>query len=549
MSVERFPAALAASVAAEGVSDVFGLMGAGTIELTRHLVSDHGVRYYSTRHEAAAVGAADGYARTGAGTGVAIVSSGPGVTNALTALTTAKRGASPLVLIAPDSDSAPPMRFPFAGGTQTLDETLILTALDVDVVRCDPRSVYGDVGTAFARARGRQAPVVLLYPLEANGADVAGSPSVATDVDRAEAEPRQAELEAAARVLSKAERPLVVAGLGAARAGAGESIARLADRCGALLTTSLRGAGLFAGHPYNLGICGGFAPEPTAELIAQSDCVLAFGASLNRFTTRRGDLVKSARIIHCDVDASAFHRYERSDVSILGDAKVVADRLSELVDGGNGSTYRATADSAGLASSSLLHPFDDVSSPGQLDPRAVCRRIDGLLPEARVIVTDCGQSSEFPVEQMRVFDPQTLLWMFDFGAVGSGLGAAVGAAVAQPERTTVLFIGDGGLLMTLGDLDTVVRERIPLLVVCLNDRAFGAEVMHMQAIGAPVEPARFPTPDLAEIARSVGFEAVTVSDFEDLDRLAPQIANVDRPTFLNCLIYENPVDSPLRPHV
>jgi thiamine pyrophosphate-dependent acetolactate synthase large subunit-like protein len=437
------------------------------------------------------------------------------------------------------------MRFPFAGGTQSLDETLILTALDVDVVRCDPRSVYADVATAFARARERQAPVVLLYPLEANGADAAGSPLVATSVGPVGVEPRQAELEAAARVVSEAERPLVLAGLGAARAGAGQSLARLADRCGALLTTSLRGAGLFAGHSYNLGICGGFASDRTAELIAQSDCVLAFGASLNSFTTRRGDLVKSARIIHCDVDASAFHRYERPDVSILGSAKLVADRLNELVEARDGSPYRAAADAEGLASASLLHPFDDVSSPGQLDPRAVCRRIDALLPEARTIVTDCGQSSEFPVEQMRVFDPQTLLWMFDFGAVGSGLGAAV----ARPDRATVLFIGDGGLLMTLGDLDTVVRERIPLLVVCLNDRAFGAEVMHMQALGVPVELARFPTPDLGEVARSVGFEAATVNELEDFELLAEQIANLDRPTFLNCLIYENPVDSPLRPHV
>jgi len=549
VSVEHFPAALAAAVAAEDVKHVFGLMGAGTIELTRHLVSDHGVRYYSTRHEGVAIGAADGYARTGVGTGAAIVSSGPGVTNALTALTTAKRGASPLVLIAPDSDSASPLRFPFAGGTQTLDETLILTALDVDVVRCDPRSVCADVASAFARARDRQVPVVLLYPLEANGAYAVSRSVSVGGGRRAEVEPRRAEIEAAARILSEAECPLVLAGLGAARAAAGESLSRLADRCGALLATSLRGAGLFTGHPYNLGICGGFAPDRTAELIAQSDCVLAFGTSLNGFTTRRGELVKSARIIHCDADASAFHRYERPDVSILGNAKVVADRLNELVEARNGSRYRAAADAAGLASASLLHPFDDVSRPGQLDPRAVCRKIDALLPEARTIVTDCGQSSEFPVEQMRVFDPQTLLWMFDFGAVGSGLGAAMGAAVAQPDRATVLFIGDGGLLMTLGDLDTVVREGIPLLIVCLNDRAFGAEVMHMQAIGVPVEPARFPTPDLAEVAHSVGFEAATVNKLEDFDRLAPLIANVDRPTFLNCLIYENPVDSPLRPHI
>ena len=100
---------------------------------------------------------------------------------------------------------------------------------------------------------------MLLYPLEANGADATGTPVVAASVGRAELEPRQAELDAAARVLSESERPLVLAGLGAARVGAGQSLARLADPCGALLTSSLRGAGLFAGHPYNLGICGELA--------------------------------------------------------------------------------------------------------------------------------------------------------------------------------------------------------------------------------------------------------------------------------------------------
>ena len=549
MSLQSFPAALAAAIAAEEVEHVFGLMGAGTIQLTHHLVSDYGVTYHAVRHEAAAVGAADGYARTGAGVGVALVSSGPGFSNGLTALYTAKRGASPLVLLAPDSDLTPPDRHPFAGGAQKLDESLIATVLDALIVSCDPRTVFADVAAAFRAARERQTPVVLLYPFEANHVSAAASGTVGRAARPAAIEPRQTELEEAAQIISEADRPLVLAGLGAARAGAGESLIRLADRCGALLATSLRGAGLFAGHPYHLGICGGFATEPIADLIAESDCVLAVGASLNGFTTRRGELMAGKRIVHCDVDSSAFFRYERPAVALFGDAKVVADKLHDLVKARPDSAYRAAAAAAGLVSPSLLHPFEDVSEPGKLDPRAICQRIDELIPESRTVVADANSASEFPVEHVRILTPESLLWMFDFGALGSGLGAALGAAVARPERTTVLFTGDGGLFMTLGDLDTFVRGRLPILVVCLNDRAYGAEIAVMRAMKIDEHLARFETPDLAAIARTIGWEAGTITELDDFDQYASLIANLDRPLFLNCLITENPVHSPLRPHV
>jgi thiamine pyrophosphate-dependent acetolactate synthase large subunit-like protein len=549
VSLQSFPAALATAIAAEGVEHVFGLMGAGTIQLTHHLVADFSVKYHAVRHESAAVNAADGFARTGAGVGVALISSGPGFSNGLTALHTAKRGASPLVLIAPDSDLTPPLRHPFAGGAQKLDESSIAAMLDALIVRSDPRTVYADVAAAFGAARERQTPVVLLYPFEANSVSAVSGETASTAARRAIIEPRQTELEAAAAVFSEAERPLVLAGLGAARAGAEDALLRLADRSGALLATSLRGAGLFVGHPYNLGICGGFATEPIADLIAQSDCVLAVGASLNGFTTRRSDLMAGKRIVHCDVDPSAFYRYERPDVAVFGDAKRVAEALYDLVEPRAESAYRAAAEAAGLVSPSLLHPFEDVSQPGRLDPRAVCRRIDELLPEARTVVADCNSASEFPVEHVRILGPESLLWMFDFGALGSGLGAALGAALARPERRTVLFLGDGGLFMTLGDLDTFVRERLPVLVVCLNDRAYGAEISFMRSLQISEDIARFETPDLTEIARAIGWEAATISELGDFERYAQQIANLDRPLLLNCLITEDPVYSPLRPHV
>jgi thiamine pyrophosphate-dependent acetolactate synthase large subunit-like protein len=314
-----------------------------------------------------------------------------------------------------------------------------------------------------------------------------------------------------------------------------------------LLATSLRGVGLFKGHRYDAGVAGGFSPPPVADLLGQADCVVGFGASMNLFTMKLGLLFPDATIVQCDVNATALQAHSPADVTVCGDALEVAEALlDELGDVSPSREFRAMADEAGLGPASLRFDYPDTSQPGALDPRAVCRRLDALLPRDRTVVTDVGQFCQYPVESMTFDDPDSLLWMMDFGAVGAGLSAAIGAAIGRPDRTTVLFIGDGGFFMTMGELDLAIRDRVPLLLVCLNDRAYGSELYHMREMGVPLDGAFFETPELDAIARAMGADAQRITTLEQLDALPHSLSSLDGPLFLDCIITQDFLPSPLR---
>ena len=543
-------ALVATAIAREGVTDVFGLMGATTIRLTISLIDDHGIRYHATRHEATTVSAADGYARVSGRVGVAAVTHGPAVTNTLTALTTAKRGTSPVVLLAGDSFGAPASKSPFARLAQGIDQELLMAAIDVPSVRIRPQTVARDVALAFAMARETSGPVALFMPMEYEG--VSGHPGLFT-MPAPPPPPvcEAADLAAAAAMLAQSRKPLILAGRGAWLAGAAPALVQLAEQTGALLATTMRGMGLFNGHPWNLGLCGGFSENLIAELVREADCVLVAGASLNAFTSMRGALFARCKIIQCDTQPAAFHQNLVAHQTLTGDARAVAQALCKLLPAtATSQAYRERAREAGLNADSLLHAFEDISAEGALDPRAVCRRLDAVLPPDKTVVVDSGGFSGWPPRQMRFADPTSLMWMNDFGTVGSALGAAVGAAMAAPERVTVAFEGDGGLMMTLGELDLAVRSKARLLVVCMNDRAYGSELIHMQDWGMPLhDSARFETPDLAAVARSLGCEAERITRIEQLDDLGPRIAALQGPMLLDCLLTQELVVPPSRRHI
>jgi thiamine pyrophosphate-dependent acetolactate synthase large subunit-like protein len=140
--------------------------------------------------------------------------------------------------------------------------------------------------------------------------------------------------------------------------------------------------------------------------------------------------------------------------------------------------------------------------------------------------------------------------MNDFGTVGSGIGTAIGAALAAPERVTVVCEGDGGLMMTLGELDFAVRTKARIVVACMNDRAYGSELVHMRDWGMPLhDSARFETPDLAAVARSIGCESYTIRNLADIDAIAARLRDPQGPIFLDCLLTQEPMSAPSRKHI
>ncbi|MCZ2814206.1 thiamine pyrophosphate-binding protein [Modestobacter sp. VKM Ac-2979] len=531
---------LAATMAALGTTDLFTLMGAGNLRLVHHLATGHGVAVHHLRHENGAVGAADGWARVTGRVGWCTVTQGPGFTNTLTALLTADRAHSPVVLITSDSSGLSARQAPFAGGVQGLDPELLLDPLGLPVVRARAETAAADLVTAHRRAVEESRVVVFVVPVGIDLLPAGDPPAVAAPVRRPVPEPDAAALAAAVAAIASSRRPVVVAGRGAVESGAGPALRRLAALTGAHLTTTVRALGLFEGDPADLGILGGFSTPEAAAVVAEADCLVAVGTSLNFFHTRRSQFVTGRTVVHVDADAAAFTAFDEPTVAVRGDARAVAERLGAELAGRVGERARAVAPVPG--------GFADVSAPGRMDPRAVSVELDRLLPRPRRVYVDNGHFGGFPIMHMTHDRPGSLVWLPEFGAVGSALAASAAGALAEPDGQAVLFIGDCGFYLTMGDLELAVRERLPLVVVCMNDGAAGSELAHMKDWSVPPEQAVFGYADLAAAARGMGAQAALV---QEVAGLAPALRDWDPaagPMFLDCHISRD-VRSPLYDHV
>jgi thiamine pyrophosphate-dependent acetolactate synthase large subunit-like protein len=333
-------------------------------------------------------------------------------------------------------------------------------------------------------------------------------------------------------MLQEARRPVIVAGRGAVLSGARAQLERLGDRIGAVLTTSAVANGFFSGAPYDVGIAGGFSSPFAAELLAQADVVVAFGAGLNRWTTRHGALIGPATtVVQVDVSQAALGRHRAIHLGVVGDAAAVARAVVlELGAGADAEGFRTPRLEEHIAARRWRdEPYEDRAPTGRIDPRTFSRALEEVLPAERTVVVDSGHFTGWPSMFLSVPDASSWVFVNAFQAVGLGLGCAIGAAVARPDRVTVAAVGDGGLFLALQELDTAARTGVRLLIVVYDDAAYGAEVHHFAPLGHDVSTVRFPDTDIAAIARAAGVEAITVRS-TGRPRRRPQVARRDEGT-------------------
>jgi len=516
------------------VRATFGLMGDGNLRFMTHLAHELGMPYYAARHEGGAVAMADGYARVTGKVGVCSVTQGPGVTNTLTALTEARKAGSPLLVLAGDS----PMRF--LRHNQDVDQTAIFNSVGVTVERLrSPDTVVADVARAFNRALATQRPVAMQFPTDIQdlSCDTDTLQSV-TVLSPSPSRPPAEIIKLAVDLIAASKRPAIVAGRGAVRANARQALEQLGEQIGALLATTAQAKGLFSGNPFYVGSSGGFASALGERLLPEADLVLAFGASLNHWTTRNRELfAQSARIVQCDVERSAIGALTPVDLGLTGDAAAIAEALSnELSSRGVNVPGFRTPEIQREIVAFRLDDFQDQSNGRTIDPRRLMLKLDSLLPRERTVVLDSGHCMGWAAVYLSAPDAAGFIFSNDFQAVGLGLGTAFGAAIARPDRLTVLTPGDGGLMMSLGELETFVRYKIPLLVIVVNDAAYGAEVHLLQNVGLPSAGALFRDNDFAAIASAVGAQGMTVRDVTDLEHLRTWLNDRPGPMVVDCKV-------------
>jgi acetolactate synthase I/II/III large subunit len=530
--------AVADALAALGADTVFGVVGSGNFHVTNGLTA-RGARFVAARHEGGAASMADGWARLAGKPGLLSVHQGPGLTNALTGITEAAKSRTPLLVLAADVAGAA-VRSNFR-----IDVAAIAAAVGAVPERLHgAESAVADAVRAYRTAAHQRRTVLLAMPLDVQAAqcEPASLPPGPVTWPSAPAPEAAAALAAA---LAAASRPVFVAGRGARSASARRDLEKLGDACGALLATSAAAKGLFRGSPWDLDVSGGFASPVAAELIRGADLLIGWGCSLNMWTTRHGKLIgPGCQLVQVDDDPAAIGAHRPVELGILGDvaetARAVAAALHRAPPSSPpGPGYRSPRIEQRIAAAGRWRdvPYADESDGSRIDPRTLSIELDDLLPEDRTIAVDSGNFMGYPSMFLSVPDEQGFCFTQAYQSVGLGLGSAIGSALARPDRLTVAALGDGGALMGISELETVVRLGLPMVIVVYDDEAYGAEVHHFGPDGQPVDAVTFPPADIAQIGRGFGCDGVTVRGKEDLAQVSSWLDGPrDRPLVIDAKV-------------
>lgn len=502
---------------AQHIDSLFGVMGNGNAYFLDALEKQTTATFTAVRHEQGAVVAADAHFRASGRIAAATSTYGAGFTNTLTALAEAVQAHVPLVLVVGDEPTSGPRPW-------DVDQIALASAVGARTYTVGRADAAATTVIAIEHALTYRVPVVLAIPYDVAALEAGPVPDAPQPVVPAPLVPRgefgEGMLDRIATELQEAERPLLLAGRGAWLAGAGDALGALADATGALTASTALGRGVFPATQFDLGVTGGFGAEGAMNLVREADVVVVFGASLNQFTMRFGELfAPETKVFQVDVAPAATHAHVGGFVR--GDARVVAEALVErLADRAAGEAgWRETVD---VAAARAYEPGEELAPDGRLDPRSAARRIAELLPEDRVVVSDGGHFIGWANMYWPVASPDRMMMVGTaFQAIGQGWPSVVGAARARPESTVVLTSGDGGGLMAIADLESAVRAAGGRgCAVIWNDAAYGAEVNLYGLKGLAQGPMRIPEVDFAAFGAAVGAEGVVVRELADLDRLA-----------------------------
>ena len=504
-----------------GVTNIFGLHGAH-LETIFQSCRDHHIPITDTRHEVAAGHAAEGYARSTRGLGVAMVTAGPGFTNVITSLANAYLDRTPVLYITGSSGLGEAETNTLQSG---LDQVAVATPITkwahrITVTQNIPRLVAQAVRMATSAPTG---PVLLDIPIDVlmTQVDEEAVPIPERVVVDSRALPQAGAVDEAIQLLKGAARPVIMAGAGAYFSGAGEELRAFAEATGIPVFSDFPAHGLLpSNHPLYGGTYHKMADLSAAD--QRPDLVLALGVRFGLFTLGMSDLVVplAAKIIHVEVDAKEIGRLRQVAVGIVADPRETLHALNARAksekwpDRGkwqqtirNAKVERCKRAQADLnREGPPIHPFQAVSA------------IVDNMPENTIVIGDGAEAYHWMNEVIRQNVPGSYITHGFLGAVGMGLGLSLGAQVANPKRPVLCLVGDGAIGFTIAEFDTMVRHKLPIVAVVMNNHSWAAS-QHFQEIvsgkdrllGTELRDANY-----HEVASAFGCYAQRVTDIKDL---------------------------------
>jgi len=508
-----------------GVPVVFGLPGVHNLAAWKALAGS-GIRLVGVRHEQTAVYAADGYARATGSPGVAITTTGPGAANTLGACGEAWASGSPVVVIATDIPTTIRRPGVYRGSLhEATDQLAMFLPVTKDALRVGDASALGDavrwaLDTALAPP---SRPVYLEIPTDLLSAAAEG-PAAAPE-PRPLPFPSDDELARAAAIVSEASRPLIWAGGGALRSGAGDAVGALATRLAAPVITTHMARGLLgSGHPCAVG----FPPHlpEVGALWDDADAVLAIGSDLDGMMTQNWTMPRPRHLVTVNIDpADAGKNYE-PELMLTGDARAVVEALAPLV------PERGGVDELAQQLGSLRSVARAALAAGEPAAIEFVDSFDAAVPADAVVVADMCIPGYWLAAMHPVSAPRRLAYPMGWGTLGYGFPLAIGSALAE-RGPVVCVCGDGGFLYACGELATVAQERIPLTLVIVDDGGYGMLRFDQRHSGDPTFGVDLLTPDFAAMAASFGVKSDTVDGLGPVfsEALTRHVA-IDAPTVL-----------------
>jgi thiamine pyrophosphate-dependent acetolactate synthase large subunit-like protein len=351
---------------------------------------------------------------------------------------------------------------------------------------------------------------------------------------RARIVPAEAEVEHAVGVIASARRPIVLAGRGAVDEEARAAMLRLAARLEAPVATTLKAKGLFRGETQDIGIFGTLSSPAAVDAILKSDCVIAFGAGLNTYTTSHGGLMRGKRVVQVSRERADIGRGLTPDAGVVGDVLQSVEAFVHWLDEAEIAPSGFVREVLAVGPDDVLARTVPAQAEGTVDYVEALSALNGILPANRVMVTDAGRFLIKMFQTLDVETPRVFLQTAAFGSIGLGMACAIGAGVAEPRRPVVLVTGDGGFMLGgLQEFHSAVRNRSDLIVLVCNDGSYGAE--HVQLRDKQMDPSivMFDWPDFARVAEVLGGTGVTVRSMADMAKVEQAVAEGVRPLLID----------------
>ena len=534
------------SLKCEGVDTLFALPGGVVLKIFDVLHQQKDIRVILTRHEQGAGIMAEGYAKATGKPGVALITSGPGMTNVITALADAYMDSVPVVCFS----GQVPTGMIGNDAFQEADNTgLSRPCTKYNFLVKDVNDLAQTIKEAFYIAStGRPGPVLVDFPkdISMDKGEFHYPKSVSIRGYNPTYDGSKWKIKQAADAIMKSKRPILYIGGGVQLSGASAEVKELAEMTQIPVDMTLMALGSFPGnHPLSLGMLGMHGTYVANMAMHYSDLVIAVGARFDdRVTGKVSEFCPTAKIIHIDIDPTSIRKNIHVDIPIVGDCKRVLIELNNIlratVNGNQKEQRKPWWDQ--LAAWEHEHPLAYIQEPeAQIKPQYLIDRLYELTADRDpILATDVGQHQMWAAQFFKFKNPQTWLTSGGLGTMGFGLPAAMGAQAAFPDRLVLCVAGDGSIQMNTQELATAVIEKLPVKVFVINNRFHGM-VRQWQDLfyeGRYASSYLGNVPDFVKLAEAYGAAGIRIEKVGDVDAGIQEALSIDRPVFIDVPVYQ-----------